>query len=299
MSVTKRHHFIPIFYLKQFTNDDGFFYIYDIKRNKFKNRGRKFAPSTQFYEHHGNTTFLGLESSDFLEHSYTSFDNRIAGIYKKIVGKAVGKEYTLEPGEWALLQYFVSIMYWRNPSTKPLVDELIKNATSINDLKLKVKDSQTKQSVDLQSELQYLEKIKNEPDFYKFYRSMLPGLTYPEIFKKENDFAHIFPFPLSLPKLVSDNPIIYRNPGKKSIHIDELIFPLTPSQILIRNKYNGLIIHSAVRIFIDMMLVMQAKEYVSSSDLKYPISLKEEYHKRFTSIEDLRTTIFKYIFQKI
>jgi hypothetical protein len=299
MSVTKRHHFIPIFYLKQFTNDNGFFYIYDVKKNRFKNGGKKFAPSTQFYEHYGNTTFHGLESSDFIEHSYTRFDNRIAGIYKKVVYEAADQEYTLQPAEWALLQYFVSIMYWRNPSTKPLVDDLIKNATSIRDLKLKVMDSTTNQPADLRGELQYLEKLKNEPDFYKFYRSMLPGLTYPEIFEKDNDFAHIFPFPLGLPKLVSDNPIIYRHPGKRSIHTDEFIFPLTPSQILIRSKYKSLIIHSAVRIFIDMMLVMQAKEYVSSTDLKYPISLKEDYYKRFNSIEDLRTAIFKYIFQRI
>ena len=299
MSFTKRHHFIPVFYLKHFTNDDGLFYIYDVHKGEFKNRGRKFAPSTHFYEHFGNTTYFGNNSSDFIEHSYTKFDNKVADIYKKIANKSIDGEYILTPYEWTMLQYFINILYWRNPSNRQAITHLIHNAKSLKDLRLKLMDQDTGERISGERELEFLNKIKEEPEFYKFYKSMLPGITYPEIFKKEDDFAHIFPFPFNLPKLVSDNPIIYRNPGKESLHTDEMIFVLTPTQALIRNKMSGLIIHSVVRILIDMMFVMQAKEYVSSTDLKYPITLREEYQKRFTSIDHLRETIFRYIFQKL
>lgn len=220
-------------------------------------------------------------------------------MYKKITDKPADREHILDSEEWTMLQYFVSIMYWRNPGTKHIIEDRLRNAKGMKDLGLTLKDQLTGNPVTTEKEMEFINRIKADSDFYKFYRSMLPGLTYPEIFKKkESDFAHIFPFTPGLAKLVGDNPIIYRNPGKESIHTDDMIFPLTPLQVLIRNKFSGLIVHSVGRIYIDMLLVMQANQYVSTTDMSYPITLQEEYHKRFTSVDQLRTTLFRYIFQK-
>jgi hypothetical protein len=300
MSKSKRHHFIPVFYLKHFTNDDGFFYMYDVKKGKIKNNGQRFAPSTHFYEHHGNTFFNGIESTEFIESSFTNWDTRVANIYKKIVNRDEGEGYTLNSVEWTMLQYFVNIMYWRNPSNTDKVKAYIRNASSISDLKLKIMDRSTGNRASNEKEVEMLELIKADPEFYKFLKLMLPMITFPEIFKKkENDFAHIFPFPNGLPKLVSDNPIIYRNIEGESLHTDEFIFPLTPTQILIRNRMKGIIVYSPIRVLIDMMLLIQAREYVSCTDLKYPLLLQAAYKTSYSSVEHLREDIFKHIFLKI
>src|SRR5688572_22749913 len=108
MSKSKRHHFIPVFYLKNFTNEDGLFYIYDIKNDKFKNNGEGFAPKTHFFEWEGNTVFYEPEPSDFLENGFTNWDNNVANIYNKIVSFENDFAYHLKGEEWTMLQYFVN-----------------------------------------------------------------------------------------------------------------------------------------------------------------------------------------------
>lgn len=299
MKISKVHHYIPEFYLKQFTNEQGLFHIYNVKKQSFKKHGQLFAPSSHFYELNANTVTYGVESSDFLEQSLATIDNSAGDIYKKISDKAGSGEYLLSSEEWTFLQYFISIMYWRNPSTNVLVEQKIKNASCLKDLGLILRSKDKDAPVGGEEELALFNKAKSDTDFLKFYKAMIPNLTYVDRLRvRDNDFAHIFTFPIGLPKLVSDNPIIYRNPGQVSIHLDDMIFPITPIQVLIRNKYSGLIVHSCVRILIDMLLVLQANKYVACTDLKYPISLVEEYDKRFKSVGELRETIFRFIFQK-
>lgn len=299
MSLTKRHHFIPVFYLQQFTNENNQFYIYLVREEKFKDNGRLFYPSQQFYEHYGNTVYYGKEESDFIEQGFSDMDSQVGAIIKKI---STGREWTLKSEEWVMLQYFVNIVYWRIPANTEKVKEYIKNAKSISDFRLKLMDSTTNKRVSSDEEMKLLEKIKADPEFYKFLKLMLPAITYPEIFEKANkDFAHIFPFPYAnrLPKLVSDSPIIYRRPGSESLHTDEFIFPITPSQILFRHRFSSLLVHSYVRVFVDMLLLLQANEYVSCTDIEYPEKLKWTFQKQFNSIEHLRETIFNLIYQKI
>jgi hypothetical protein len=127
---------------------------------------------------------------------------------------------------------------------------------------------------------------------------MLAPHTYPEIFNKENDFAHIQSFPFQLPKLVSDNLIIYRNPGKVSIHTDDMIFPVTHTQVLIRNKINKMTVHGYVRVYIDMLALLQAKDYVACTDLRYPPMLVSECANQFKTEENLSVELFKWIFER-
>jgi hypothetical protein len=298
MSITRRHHFIPVFYLKNFTDNDGLFYIFDKGKQTFKNKGKKFAPKSHFFEFEGNTTYYNLEPSDFIEKSFSNWDSKVADVYRKIINAKNGA-YNLNPHEWTLLQYFINILYWRNPSNEHMVKEYIAKAKSISDFKMKLIRKHSNKRASINEEIDLLNKIKQDADFPKFLKSMLPAITYSEIFKKkENDFAHIFSFPLGLPKVVSDNPIIYRNLENETLHTDDFIFPLSPTQLLIRNKLSGLVIHGAVRILIDMMLFMQAKQYLSCTDLKYPLILQEQFSKSFSSIEDLRKAIFRNIYLK-
>jgi hypothetical protein len=269
-----------------------------VKQAKFKGNGRLFYPSQQFYEHYSNTTRYGNEESDFIERKFSDKDEKVSKIITKI--KAGGGN-NLTTDEIMLLQYFVNIMYWRIPSNTNKVKNYISKATDLSAFRMIIKDTITNERVSEQDEKSVLQKMKADTEFYKYIKLLLPAVTFPEIFNKPHkDFAHIFPFPFSdrLPKLVSDNPIIYRRPGAESLHTDEFIFPLTHSDYLFRHRLNGLTIHSVVRILIDMLLLLQAYEYVSVTEIKYPSMLIEQYNKQFRSIEHLRETLFSLIFQR-
>src|SRR5580700_10234854 len=100
-----RHHFIPVFYLKNFTDNDGLFYIYDVVKKSLKENGRKFAPSTHFYEHNLNTVSSGQTQSNFIETKYGKLDSEIGEIVAKI---KQGEGMSLTSHEWTYLQYFVN-----------------------------------------------------------------------------------------------------------------------------------------------------------------------------------------------
>lgn len=290
MSGSKRHHFLPVFYVKVFTNPDGFFHVYDVRKKVFKNNGGKFAPSTQFYEHFGNSILMNGIQDNYVEESYTEMDNRIAAIIRKI---QQGRDAELDSDEWQILQYFVAITHWRIPANTNKVKDFISQAKSIEDLKMKLIDKPTGQPASDKEQMELLTKIKADKEFYKYIKLGLPAITYPEIFQKDfTNAGHIIPFKFPLPKLLSDNPIIYANPGKQSLHTDDFIFPLTPTNMLIRHRFKKLTVHPGVRILIDMMQLVQANEYVSSSDLEYPLKLQQTYLEFYGSVEKLREAIF-------
>lgn len=292
MSKPKRHHFIPVFFLKQFTNPDGSFYIYDVKKGTFKNKGRKFAPSTHFYEHFGNTVIMGDADSEFVEEAYSNHDARVSMIIKKVVEN---ENWSLTPEEWTMLQYFVNIMHWRIPFNINKVKSYINKATSLQAFGMKLMNTNTNKRISLQEEIKLLDRMKGEPDFYKYIKLLLPAITYPELFAKTvQDSATIQHFPFDLPKLISDNPIIYRT-GKGSLHTDEFIFPLSPTHLLLRHKAPKIRVWSWVKLLSDMLMLVQANEYVAVTDLKYPLTIHEQYSKYFSSIDKLRQELFKAI----
>lgn len=294
MSESKRHHFLPVFYAKGFANPDGFFYVFDVIKNVFKNNGRKFAPSTQFYEHYGNTTTLGGTNDNYIEEQYSQIDKQMAAIIQKV---AAGGRNNLNEHEWQMIQYFVNIIYWRIPANTQKVKDYIDNATSLKDFRMLLKDQTTGELASENEHSELLKKIKEDREFYKYIKLALPAITYPEIFAKEfNNSATIFTFPFELPKLLGDNPIIFRNPGKVSRHHDDFVFPLTPQEILFRHRLKNPQVHTSIRILIDMMQVLQANEYVVSSDLEYPIKLLQTFSDFFSSVDELRTAIFAGIF---
>ena len=49
------HHFLPIFYLEGFTNDENKFYIYLKDQNRFKKNKKLFSPASHFWIRDDNT----------------------------------------------------------------------------------------------------------------------------------------------------------------------------------------------------------------------------------------------------
>lgn len=294
MSKTKRHHFIPVFYLKQFTNENNQFYIYDVKKQTFRGNGRLFYPSQQFYEHYGNTTYYKEESDD-IEQRFSKIDSEVGAVLKKIITTGLS---TLVENDWVLLQVFVKILYWRIPANTDKVKAYIQQATSLKDLDLKPIETLTGQP-SFDKELAVLEKIKRDSDFHKYFKLVLPKITHREFLK--NHFTTVFsiiPFPAvkQIPKLMSDNPIIYRTPGYESLDAKEFIFPLSPTYMLFRHRATRITVSPVIRVLLDMLFLVQAHEYVSCVSKEYPQQLYDAFQKDFSSsVDRLREEVFSCI----
>ena len=292
MSISKRHHFLPIFYLKRFTNDDGRFYVYDVNKKSLRAKGQLFYPSQQFYKYESNTVSFDTVESDFIEEAYGDIDSKVSAILHKIHSM----DCTLTQPEITLLQYFVNVLYWRNPINDDKIKAELFNANSMRNFGMKLTRKDSGQRASAEEELMLLERMKADPDTFKLLKLHMPAQTYPEIFEKEiQDYATIINFQYDAHKLISDYPIIYRNPGIESLHTDEFIFPLSPKKWLFRHKVQKVITHTAMKFMIDLMGLIQAKEYVATTDKEYPFMLQEYYDKHFSSIDEVREQAFRFV----
>jgi len=297
MANSTRHHFIPEFYLKAFTDPAGKFYIYEKKTGKFRGNGKRFPPKQQFFEWYGNMVKFGEVESDFIEEGFSDMDSKVAQIIAKV---KVDEGATLQEEDWLLVQFFVNIMHWRIPANSYKVKEFIEKATGLKDFGMKLKRKGSNLPIKEDDEQNLFLRMKGDADFPKFLKLSMPAITFPERLNSPiNDHARIMSFPMGqLPYLVSDNPIIYRQPGISS-HIDEFIFPLTPKNILLRTKLKDTAYYSNLRIKIDTLLFAQAHEYVSCTEKRYPLMLNGLFKNAYkSSLEMLRENIFTSILDR-
>ena len=82
MSISRKHHYIPKFYLKGFTNESSEFAIYDIKREVLKTN--MFSTKSHFYELDRNTIDTGNEKTDFIEEFYQKLEDKLKHTFKDL-----------------------------------------------------------------------------------------------------------------------------------------------------------------------------------------------------------------------
>ena len=282
-----RHHYIPEFYLRGFTNESGKFKIFDIENDEFINGGKDFTPRSYFFEKHGNTLESNSKKDDFLETTfYSRIDNDISNLFQRITNAPQNTNFGISDEEMPALQHFIATMYWRIPANYGQIEHLIKKS-DLRSFGILIKDSE---GHNIQNSV--LEnRLKGDSNFFKMMKYGLPLITYSEIFACGTPL-HIQTFPSGLPSLCSDNPVIFENSETPNIYTDDLIFPITSDLVFIRsNKINNIL--TDIKIDIDVIVLKQAKKYVSCTDPKYIPILNQYYEEHYHSLDDLKKKVFK------
>ncbi len=281
-----RHHYLPEFYLKGFTNQDGKFKIFDVHRQLFIKNGKDFSTESYFFEEDGNTVHTDKGADDFIEKRFADVDSRVADLFNKIRNAQPDTRFGLTEDDMPALQHFVSVLFWRIPSNYDQIKKLI-NERELHEFGLLIKSKDTNEVV-RDEELE--NKIRNDPNFFKALKLILPYITYKRILDCRTPL-NIQIFPEQLPALCSDNPVIFKNP-KPDIYYDDFIFPLTHTHVFIRGKLNENALVQ-VKVAIDQILLKQANKYVSCTDMKYVEMLNELNKKPDRSLENLKDYLFR------
>lgn len=108
---------------------------------------------------------------------------------------------------------------------------------------------------------QFAESIKDDPYYVKRLRNVVPAINYWNMVDC-NWPCRAVTFPNPFPAICSDNPVILRHPQKADAFLDDLIFPLAPNKVFFRIKGMREIFAPNIKFYIDMLLLLQAKEYV-------------------------------------
>ncbi len=287
MSISRRHHYLPIFYLNNFTDENEQFDVLNVKTNYIK-PGPHY-PAKFFYEIDDNNVKIEGKETDFIEKEFGKIDDKASKVFENI-----RKNITLNEEEQSTLAYFINSLYWRIKPNQSFVHSLISNAYTLNDFGLKlVHENGEEIPSNLHAEI--LQKMKNDNDFFKFYRLMQAPLNYIKHLNSSIPYTHIINLDFNLPSIISDTPFIFNANNVTSPTTEELIFPISNKKVLIKSSVETLKIIPQLRFMIDMYIVEQASEYIAFTDKLYLGLLQKTFENEYLTLENLKKSIFESI----
>lgn len=270
--ISKRHHYLPQFYIKNFCNNDGCIYINNKDNEKNYDNVRKMYPREIFFEKNRNTYEINEKQSDVIEKLYGYLENMIAPYLDILKNNHLDGINTMTVETLRNLIFFGYLTKWRIPKNDDRATEINQNVSfeelnifaKIDDLTLLIEDLTT-------------EEVSRELKRFLLAGSIFSDAEiYHEVFK--NCFILYFPNPL----LVTDNPFV-ELPYVDENEIPSFIFPLTSNLLLVSisnvDKYaisevlkNEEVYPQLIEFLyqsVQITLMWYAKKFVGCQDLEY------------------------------
>ncbi|MBT0813023.1 DUF4238 domain-containing protein [Litoribacter ruber] len=294
MSKSVRHHFVPQFYLRNFLSErSGSFFVYDKK-----GKGNKISvksPKQVCYENHRNS-FFGKENIPvpFLEEkTYTIFDRKHSESIN-FLAKTNDFEEIWTKNNVENIEFFISLLHWRLPSSDSKLDHKIKVAERVEDFGLTIS---TRKSQKIINDLSFHKEILQTRDFRTAVRINLAVNTFMEEFEKHKSLEwRLFALQGYGNFLTTDNPMLFKlYPQKASDLRSEVILPISQNRALIRIDEN----HPSVfpkPAFINLMLIDQAERFIISPNKLYLEECIKVYHqlKENGEIDNLKSKLWNF-----
>ena len=259
MATSKRHHYIPQFYLKGFLNESNKFYVFD----KVSGEIRKSIPLNSFFENHRNTGTIGNKKLTILEEMYSHFENDFAVHLEKI--KLVSKLDEILPETFVNTVRFITFLFWRIPDNDEKIERIISEQT-FAEAGFDLIDKKTGKGA--VKELQ--EEMKNIDMFRKMYRIIIPISSFLDgKWKSDNENWRIYTRG-NRNNLTGDNPIIIEKFINSHILDSDLLFPLSSNKCLIHTKRpKPEQLPREFMFYVDLLILEQSKRFVCCSDKEY------------------------------
>ncbi|MDO8687014.1 MAG: DUF4238 domain-containing protein, partial [Dehalococcoidales bacterium] len=177
---SKKHHYLPRYYLNGFTNSKGTFFVYD----KEKDNIFLTNPGGAFFENNLNTeTFPNGYSYEFLEDLYTKIENACWGSLDAI--RQSTRDVPINALDKMHLFVFLCFLYWRLPSNIEFVEKLSEKAFLDNNefdyFRLSYKGGE-------KIPKEVTEIIKHSLPFKKSFKMIVPFMPFYKD-NKDNDWA--------------------------------------------------------------------------------------------------------------
>lgn len=268
MNPSRRHHYLPQFYIKNFLNKQGVLHVYNKKLGVFNTK--KLAPKSIFFEWDRNTVEVGGKDSDSFERLYAKLDQRFSSAISNVL-----QTNLILPENIIDIHLFSSFLRWRVPANDKVFDK-IKDQFPYEKLPYKINiggaDDATKKAA--------LEHLVSSDLFNSQKRFIFPFLPF---YSKEtllNIGFHSFLNSDSSQKgLIGDFPIIDEEklgPNEMS----NFILPLSSTDTFIyKIGVKNAIRDSAFYFYKDLSIFHLANKYVASKDRAHLELIVKTYEK--------------------
>ena len=257
MNLAQKHHYLPRFYLKGFTNKKGFFYIYDCKSDRVNKR--EFHPNNIFYDDRNFIEVNGVKS-DLPEQMYSVIDNRHSPLFKKIHEQKGPLQLDWQD-KLTLLEFIVTI-FGRLPSNEKLFENQLQSNIALKS-NFKIVNKATGVP-----DQEMTDKIIGDAAFSKSIKAILPIITkYNKIDETEFSRWQFIYNPLGN-NICSDSPIIFKDENPLDILDTDFVFPISNEHLLLRinKRVQGEVLPAPIMAYIQLLIFSQANFYSCSSD---------------------------------
>jgi len=231
-SRSKKHHYLPRYYLKGFTDSRNYFFVYDKQKDRILPNA--LTPDTFFFENNLNTVILPNGTySDFLEDSYTEFEVQTRGSLDTIRNSNIKTPIQLI--DMMHLFLFLLFLHWRLPSNIKYVEELSKkffvaDYKDLNCFTIKNKNGKT-------ASKEIIDKIKNSTAFKKTSKLIIPFAPFYDgrWGERLKNWRFLYTGDENNWHLVGDNPIITKgNSDHDPVNcLKEFVFPVSGKILLV------------------------------------------------------------------
>lgn len=264
MNLSKRHHYIPEFYIKGFVGNDGKVSVYNKELGRIDSNRK--SPKQVFFEWNRNTYNVHGEETDFVEKLYQFGEDKFSPTYKKLTERL--EEIELTAKDLFHLIHFIADLHWRVPTQDNEVSNYVKNLNPENSV-FEVRNKITGEN----APKELFNRIINEPSFAGSYRIIMAMQDYLGVEKDSslnNWKIYYAPKQDNHPHLLCDNPLIIKKKHEENILKSELIFPLSKSKIIYHTLGKYLKeIPPENRVSADLLLFLQANNLVCGPDADY------------------------------
>jgi hypothetical protein len=291
---SKKHHYIPRFYLDGFTDSDGFFFVYD----KLNKKIWRTTPANAFAENHRNTG--RMQHFETREEYVTDLPEEMLAYYDGQAASAIINVRNSTPDQFVLtderllaIRFFILSVFWRTPVNDELRESIISNF-SFEDLGFGIFDEDTGER---HKEVE--DSLKEIDLWRKIYTTLLPTTSFTDKYKKLNGSDWKLYYKRMDFHITTDNPILfYKYTDFASLH-EEVIFPLSSKILLVSSKkYKPHILAPLFNWKIDQLLFHKAGRYVASSRKEYLNLLIEDANKIRSPYwaENIKEEIYNYFY---
>ncbi len=273
---SKKHHYLPVFYLKGFADEAGKIHVYDkIKDEILLNQN----PESKFYVNHlNNYKFNGEVKFTLEEYMMNDFDSKGSKLFEKIKASKFHITDPLSSVEKFELIGFLQKLYWRHPASSEVYVELIKKEGLSNKyFSVGFKNRETPVSDDEIPDIK--QQILSDPELQKVLKMVMPvqDSAHEEAWQIYDKFKIYGIESDAFSLITGDFPFLIKNEDRRMNNIfGDFITPLSKSRLLACTTQSP--------DFLDTLLITRINNSILHSSTRYIACESEEKIIKIVSI---------------
>lgn len=294
---SKKHHYLPRYYLKGFASNNNGFFVYD------KQEDRIFftSPDATFFENDLNTIDLPETGpSDFMEDMYADIESITWPSFDRIRNSKPDKG--IEALDKMHLFFFLLFLHWRLPSNSKYVEELSKEILPDGEGRLDFFNLYMGEKESRRPASEDMKKVMRESEAFKkvtrLFAPFAPFHKNKEWNKRIEDWKFFYTEDEQSWYIVGDRPIItdQLNDHDPLECLSRFVFPLS-GRILLVNHDKALKQNLSREFVIDysMAVIAQAERFVACHNEEFLKKLVDMYKKvyiKFDKVDDIIPDMF-------